>query len=111
MTIEKMHDGYKNEISYQKHMLRNIGYWFQLFTAISGIGIVLIYFFHATNIWLNIVGIILFVIGSLGMLLFGYTGWKGQQNIKAVIKDYEDKIAYLEKTGKVKVSLSDGKLN
>jgi len=45
------------------------------------------------------------------MLLFGYTGWKGQQNIKAVIKDYEDKIAYLKKTGKVKVSLSDGKLN
>lgn len=45
MTIEEMHDGYKKEIAYQKHMLKNIGYWFQLFTAISGIGIVLIYFF------------------------------------------------------------------
>ncbi|PMD68192.1 PTS fructose transporter subunit IA [Companilactobacillus nuruki] len=106
MTIEEMHDGYKKEIAYQKHMLKNIGYWFQLFTAISGIGIVLIYFFHTTNIWINILGIILFIIGSIGMLLFGYTGWKGQQNIKAVIEDYENKIYYLKSHGKTKFKIN-----
>lgn len=102
MTINEMHDGYKNEIAYQKHMLKNLGYWFQLCTAISGIGIVLIYFFHSKSLWLNILGIVLFIVGSLGMLLFGYTGWKGQQNVKAVIKDYEAKIDYLYKNPKIK---------
>jgi len=102
MTIDEMHNGYKNEIAYQKHMLKNIGYWFQLCTAVSGIGIVLIYFFHSKNLWLNILGIILFILGSLGMLLFGYTGWKGQQNVKAVIQDYENKIDYLYKKPKIK---------
>ena len=36
------------------------------------------------------------------MLLFGYTGWKGQQNVKAVIQDYENKIDYLYKKPKIK---------
>lgn len=102
MTIDEMHKGYQEEVKYQKHMLKNIGYWFQLCTAISGIGIVLIYFFHSTNVWLNIVGIVLFILGCFGMLLFGYTGWKGQQNIKAVIKDYESKINYLNKQSRGK---------
>ena len=95
MTLEEMKKGYEGEVAYQKHMLRNIGYWFQLFTAISGVGIILIYFFHSANLWLNILGIVSFCIGALGMLLFGYTGWKGQQNIKAVIKDYEMKLNYV----------------
>lgn len=97
MTIEEMHNGYQKEVEYQKHMLKNIGYWFQLVTAISGIGIVLIYFFHSTNIWIDILGIVLFMIGFIGMMLFGYTGWKGQQNLKLLINDYEDKLNYLNK--------------
>ena len=44
MTIEEMQKGYQNEVAYQKHMLRNLGYWFQLFLTVSAIGLVLIYF-------------------------------------------------------------------
>ncbi|MFT8917406.1 MAG: DUF202 domain-containing protein [Oenococcus sp.] len=95
MTIKEMRQGYQEEINYQKHMLRNLGYWFQLCTTLSGIGIILIYFFHAKFLWLNILGIVLFVLGAFGMLLFGYTGWRGQQNIKAVVDDFSEKINYL----------------
>ena len=42
MTIEEMQKGYQNEVAYQKHMLRNLGYWFQLFLTVSAIGLVLI---------------------------------------------------------------------
>ncbi|PDH85997.1 PTS fructose transporter subunit IA [Oenococcus oeni] len=97
MTIEEMRKGYEEEVAYQKHMLKNLGYWFQLCTAMSGIGIVSIYFFHAKNLWLNILGIVLFIFGAIGMLLFGYVGWRGQQNIKAIVDDYEKKINYLRK--------------
>lgn len=95
MTIQELKTGYQEEVTYQKHMLRNLGYWVQLCTVISGVGIVLTYFFHAKNLWLTILGIVLLVIGALGMLMFGYSGWKGQQNIKALINDYELKIDYL----------------
>ncbi|MFC6171305.1 DUF202 domain-containing protein [Loigolactobacillus jiayinensis] len=97
MTIQEMEKGYKQEIIYQKHMLRNLGYWFQLWTIISGVGIVLIYFFHHQSLWLSIFGTILFVLGSLGMLIFGYTGWKGQQNIHKIIVDFDKKIDYFQK--------------
>ncbi|AZZ60117.1 DUF202 domain-containing protein [Oenococcus sp. UCMA 16435] len=97
MTIEEMRIGYEKEVTYQKHMLKNLGYWFQLCTAVSGIGIVSVYFFHTKSLWLNILGIVLFILGALGMLLFGYAGWRGQQNIKAIVDDYEKKINYLRK--------------
>lgn len=97
MTLEEMTKGYEKEVAYQKHMLKNLGYWFQLNTMISGIGIVMFYFFHGENLWLNILGIILFVVGAVGMLLFGYTGWRGQKNVKAVVADYEKKVDYLQK--------------
>lgn len=97
MTLNEMRKGYEGEVAYQKHMLKNLGYWFQLCSILSGIGIVLIYFFHAKNILLNVVGTGLLVLGAVGMLLFGYTGWRGQQNVKAVIDDYEQKLDYLQK--------------
>ncbi len=97
MTLNEMRKGYEGEVAYQKHMLKNLGYWFQLCSILSGIGIVLIYFFHAKNILLNVVGAVLLVLGAVGMLLFGYTGWRGQQNVKAVIDDYEQKLDYLQK--------------
>ncbi|KRN27999.1 pts system component [Lactobacillus selangorensis] len=109
MTIDEMTKGYENEVTYQKHMLRNLGYWFQLCTIISGVGIVLIYFFHHKILWLNVIGIILLVIGALGMLLFGYSGWKGQQNVQAVVDDYEKKIAYFKKESKAKLTSSTKK--
>ncbi|WP_155286869.1 DUF202 domain-containing protein [Lacticaseibacillus zhaodongensis] len=101
MTLEELKAGYEKEVSYQKHMLDNIGYFFQLATVIGGIGIVLVYYFHARNLWLNILGIALLVLGVLGMMAFGYAGWKGQRNVNAVIDDYDKKLAYLHKQTKV----------
>ncbi|WDF82602.1 DUF202 domain-containing protein [Lacticaseibacillus pabuli] len=97
MTIDEMREGYEKEVAYQKHMLRNLGYWFQLFTIISGCGLVLIYFFHGKTLWLTIMGWVFFVIGGLGMFMFGYTGWRGQKNVQAVVADYEAKINHLQK--------------
>lgn len=96
MSLEELRKGYEEEVAYQKHMLQNLGYWFQLATIISGIGIVVLYFYQAKSLGLKILGIALFVLGALGMLLFGYSGWKGQQNVQAVIDDYEKKIHYLK---------------
>lgn len=97
MTINEMREGYEKEVAYQKHMLRNLGYWFQLFTIISGVGLVLIYLFHDKTLWPTIIGWILFVIGALGMFTFGYTGWRGQKNVQAVVADYEMKVEHLHK--------------
>lgn len=100
MTIEEMQKGYKNEVAYQKHMLRNLGYWFQLFFTVSAIGLVLIYYFRQTTTWLFVVGIVLMVVGLLGMFLFGYASWRGRQNVSLIIKDYEKKIAEINKLDK-----------
>lgn len=97
MTLEEMTKGYEEEVAYQKHMLKNLGYWFQLNSVLSGVGLVLFYFFHDQNLWLNILGIVLFVVGALGMLLFGYTGWRGQKNVKTIVDDYQKKVEYLQK--------------
>lgn len=90
MTIEELRKGYMNEVKYQKHMLRNLQYWFQLFLTISAIGVVLIYYYHAKTTWL-------FVIGALGMLLFGYGQWRGRKNVNLVIDDYQKKIDHIDK--------------
>lgn len=95
-----MQKGYKNEVAYQKHMLRNLGYWFQLFFTVSAIGLVLIYYFRQTTTWLFVVGIVLMVVGLLGMLLFGYASWRGRQNVNLIIKDYEKKIGEINKIDK-----------
>ena len=100
MTIEEMQNGYKKEVNYQKHMLRNLGYWFQLFLTISAIGLVLIYYFHTSMLFFFIVGIILMVIGVLGMFTFGYASWRGRKNVDLVIKDYENKLAEIKKIDK-----------
>ncbi|MBN7276119.1 DUF202 domain-containing protein [Lactobacillus acetotolerans] len=97
MTIEELRKGYMNEVKYQKHMLRNLQYWFQLFLTISAIGVVLIYYYHAKTTWLFVIGIILFVIGALGMLLFGYGQWRGRKNVNLVIDDYQKKIDHIDK--------------
>src|SRR5699024_4875922 len=96
MKLAEMRKGYEEEVSYQKQMIKNLVYRFQLCTIVSGFGVVLFYLFYSKNLGLNILGIIMFVIGALGMLLFGYTGWKGQQNVKALIDDYEQKINYIQ---------------
>lgn len=100
MTIEEMQQGYLHEVEYQKHMLKNLSYWFQLFFTASVIGVVLIYSFHMHFSWLLIVGIILLVLGSLGMFIFGYASWRGKKNVSRIIDDYEQKITEIKKIDK-----------
>ncbi|HBG91747.1 MAG TPA: PTS fructose transporter subunit IA, partial [Lactobacillus acetotolerans] len=38
-----------------------------------------------------------FVIGALGMLLFGYGQWRGRKNVNLVIDDYQKKIDHIDK--------------
>ena len=71
--------------------------WFNLFFMISAIGVVLIYYFHAKTLWLFIIGIVLFVLGSLGMSIFGYGQWKGRQNLNLLIDDYQQKVTIFTK--------------
>ncbi|KRM88921.1 hypothetical protein [Liquorilactobacillus vini] len=85
--------GYKTEILYQKHMLENLQRWFSLFLGCVGIGIIMVYFFHATNLPLKILGIILIVIGSIGMLIFGSGIYHGNHNLQLVIKDFKLKLS------------------
>ena len=100
MTIEEIQKGYQNEVDYQKHVFRNLGYWFQLFLTVSAIGLVLIYYFHRSTMWLFIIGIILMVAGVLGMFVFGHASWRGRQNVTLVIEDYEKKISEIKKIDK-----------
>ena len=92
MKKEELIQGYETEIAYQKHMLENLGRWFSLFFTLASLGLVLIYFFHASNIWLFILGILLLVLGVLVMLLFGYGIYKGRHNLQKVIDDFESKL-------------------
>lgn len=100
MTIEEMQKGYQNEVAYQKHMLRNLGYWFQLFFTLSAMGLVLIYYYRQSIVWLFVIGIVLMVVGVIGMFIFGYASWRGKRNVELVIKDYEKKIAEIKKYDK-----------
>lgn len=95
MTITEMRKGYEQEVAYQKHMMKNLGYWFQLCVVLSGVGIVLHALYHSTHPVVAIIGGVIFGIGALGMFLFGYTGWRGQQNLKKLVNDYEAKVNYL----------------
>ena len=92
MTIEELRKGYVNEVNYQKKMLKNLKSWFNLFFMISAIGVVLIYYFHTKALWLFIAGIFFFVLGVLGMSVFGYGQWKGRQNLNLLIDDYQQKV-------------------
>ena len=73
-------------------MLENLGRWMTLLLAVASLGFVLIYFFHNTNIILLIIGFVLMISGSLGMLLFGYGIYRGRKNIAKVINDFELKL-------------------
>ncbi|MFT8323838.1 DUF202 domain-containing protein [Oenococcus sicerae] len=85
--------GYETEIKYQKHMIANLGRWFTLFSLITGIAIVLLYFFHINHSLISVAAIALFVLGLLGMMLFGYGIYKGRQNVGKVIDAFENKLA------------------
>ncbi len=93
MTQQELTTKYENEVAYQKHMIRNLGYWFELFLLIVGIGVVLTYFAYQKMTWLFVIGIVLATVGVCGMWLFGYAAWRGTKNVQLVIADYERKKA------------------
>ncbi|MFC3931712.1 DUF202 domain-containing protein [Streptococcus dentapri] len=91
LTEKEFVDGYEKEITYQKHMIENLGRWFTLMFLIASIGVILVYTLSAHLIAL-IIGIILIVLGVLGMLIFGYGIYKGRLNVQRVIDDFEEKL-------------------
>ncbi|MGT2833250.1 hypothetical protein [Streptococcus halotolerans] len=93
MTNQKMIKGYETEIAYQKHMIENLGRWFSLFFIVSSIGVVLFALFHLVNLWVTALGLVLIIIGSIGMLLFGYGIYRGKKNVSKVIEDFEIKLS------------------
>ncbi|WEV44598.1 DUF202 domain-containing protein [Streptococcaceae bacterium ESL0687] len=92
MNQDELISGYQNEINYQKHMMNNLGRWFSLLFVLASIGLLLIYFFRQSNIFLFLMGCILAIIGILGMLLFGYGIFKGRKNLNLLIDDFQEKI-------------------
>ena len=80
LTEKEFIKGYENEITYQKHMIENLGRWFTLMFIIASIGVVLIYLFSANLVGFTI-GIVLTALGFLAMLVFGYGIYKGRLNV------------------------------
>ncbi|CAM2975116.1 PTS fructose transporter subunit IA [Streptococcus agalactiae LMG 14747] len=92
MTNREMIKGCETEIADQKHMIDNLGRWFSLFFVISSIGVVLFSIFHQLNLWVMVLGLVLAIIGSLGMILFGYGIYRGKKNVSKVIEDFQLKL-------------------
>ncbi|MCS4487881.1 DUF202 domain-containing protein [Streptococcus sciuri] len=94
MTEKELLSGYQTEISYQKHMIANLKRWFSSLFIVSSLGVVALYF-SKVSLLLRFSGIGLVIIGCLGMLLFGYGIYKGQQNVNRVIDDLQTKLAVI----------------
>ncbi|MFC5631261.1 MULTISPECIES: DUF202 domain-containing protein [Streptococcus] len=94
MTEQELIKGYETEIAYQKHMIENLGRWFNLLFLIASIGCTLFYFFHKDSLVWTILSGILIILGLLGMLLFGYGIYKGRRNVNRVIEDFEYKLKF-----------------
>ncbi|MDO4912735.1 MAG: PTS sugar transporter [Lactobacillus sp.] len=92
MTIEELKKGYENEIAYQKLMLRNLSYYFELAILITAIGIVMTYYFWGKSQPALILGIVIIVIGILMMLVIGTGAVRGRKNLNLVIQDYHKKL-------------------
>lgn len=91
MTKSELIRGYGTEIAYQKHMLENLGRWLTLLLAVTSLGFLLIYFFN-NQIILLILGFVFMILGSLGMIIFGYGIYHGKKNLAKVIDDFETKL-------------------
>lgn len=89
MTKQELVKGYQAEIQYQKHMLENLGRWLQLALLLVGIGLVVAYYFQATNLPLFILGLGIAILSVLAMLVIGYGIYRGRLNLQKVIDDFE----------------------
>ncbi len=86
-SIEK---AYKIEILFQERMIRNLQHWQSIFSLLTGVGVLFIYFFKNKNIWFLGSGIALCVIGILVILTVGYAIYTGKKNVTRVIDRYEN---------------------
>ncbi|MBF0700188.1 DUF202 domain-containing protein [Streptococcus danieliae] len=92
MTEQELIQGYEQEITYQKHMIENLGRWFSLFFTLASVGLIFLYFFVGRNQLITVVSSLLTLFGFLGMLLFGYGIYRGRLNLQKVILDLERKL-------------------
>ncbi|HEL1930191.1 TPA: hypothetical protein TYJ02_001343 [Streptococcus suis] len=88
MSKAELVHGYQVEIAYQKRMIQNLGRWFSLAFALTGVGGMLLYYQRGQLVTL-LGGIALIVLGLSGMLIIGYGIYKGNLNIQKVIKQLE----------------------
>lgn len=92
MSREQLKKGYETELAYQKHMLRNLSYYFELAILVSAIGMVMTYYFWGKNLPVLLLGIFIMVIGLLAMLILATGAIRGRKNLNLVIADYKKKI-------------------
>ncbi|MBF0845703.1 DUF202 domain-containing protein [Streptococcus danieliae] len=92
MTEQELMQGYEQEITYQQHMIENLGRWFSLFFTLASVGLIFFYFFAGRNQLITVVGSLFTLFGFLGMLLFGYGIYRGRLNLQKVILDLERKL-------------------
>lgn len=91
--MDKIVEGYKQEIEYQKHMIENLGRWLTLSIMVAAIGLTLVYFFpFQHNKFPAILGWVLIVIGILSMFIFSYGIYSGRRNVNRVIDDLERRL-------------------
>ncbi|HEL2059917.1 TPA: hypothetical protein TY417_001216 [Streptococcus suis] len=88
MSKAELVHGYQVEIAYQKRMIQNLGRWFSLAFALTGVGGMLLYYQRGQLVTL-LGGIALIVLGLSGMFIIGYGIYKGNLNIQKVIKHLE----------------------
>ncbi|HEL2041333.1 TPA: hypothetical protein TY403_000671 [Streptococcus suis] len=88
MSKAELVHGYQVEIAYQKRMIQNLGRWFSLAFALTGVGGMLLYYQRGQLVTL-LGGIALIVLGLSGMFIIGYGIYKGNINIQKVIKHLE----------------------
>ncbi len=88
MIDENVRKRYENEIAYQKHMIENLHRWQTLFFLLSGVFIVLLYFFHQNTVALVFL-IILTVLAVIAGLVFGQGIYNGRKNVNKIIDEYE----------------------
>ncbi|MFC3927226.1 DUF202 domain-containing protein [Streptococcus caprae] len=84
--------GYEQEIAYQKHMLENIGRWFQVAFLLATVSLVLLYYFHS-HLWMKLLFGLFLILGVLGMTLLGQVIYRGRKNLLKVQLDLEKKLA------------------
>lgn len=88
MSKDELIHGYQVEIAYQKRMVQNLGRWFSLAFALTGVGGMLLYYQRGQLVTL-LVGITVIMLGLSGMVIIGYGIYKGNINIQKVVNHLE----------------------